>query len=155
MIDSAYTTLIRSEHDKGGDVTHMVVTEEEIDWLMDAEDDDFGDGIIALTEEAVYRSTGLKVDLSAEGPARSVVIRAGDSELQEHNTFIVSNTGINTQNLIDVERDVDSIPKVTPQDVNYATRSLDFPMTRPINTALDGMGIDDRVTQQSMLLCHP
>lgn len=144
MIDQEYTQEVRNLANSGRDVVHQVFTEEEIDWLLDEGDADDGSGIIALAEEAIFRSTGLPVDLAAEGPARSIVVQEGASEGQEHNTFVVVESGINRRDLMFVERDRDTIPKVTPQDANYAARSLDFPMTRPSGTALDGMRIDDR-----------
>jgi hypothetical protein len=144
MIDDAYTLQVQSQRQAGGEFAHRVFTDDELDWLLEEGAHDVTGGITKLAEAAIERSTGLRVDLSLEGPARTAVVKAGNSVDQEHNTFTIVEDGHNARDLSRITRDRGSIPKITPQDANIAVRSIDFPAARARGTPLDKMRIDDK-----------
>lgn len=144
MADTNYTAYVRDTVDRDGECVHSVFTEAELDWLLEEAYDDTTGGITKLAEEAILRTTGLPVDLSLEGPARSAIVRSDGTPGQEHNTFtIVSSEGRKRDFKPDTV-DRESIPKITPQDANTAVRSIDFPAGKVRGTPVDGMRLDDK-----------
>lgn len=141
MIDSQYSKDLREQVDREGIVHASLLTPEEVDWLLEG-DMNAGDGLEqVLVEEMFHRVTGLRVDLSVQGPAAFAVLQAGTAEDQEHNTFTYQVEQANQRLFKSKDLDSGTVPTRTAEDVNRACISLPYPAQRPKGTALDGMRI--------------
>jgi len=143
-VDHEFTTKIRDIADGGGTYVGSLYTEEEVDALLNLTPHDAGNLSQALTEAVIARTTGIYVELAVQGPALSNITRAGVAKNQEHNTLIALEQLDCLRRLSPDAPDRDTFPCITPEDVNVATRSIDFPPVRPRGIALELMRVDDR-----------
>jgi hypothetical protein len=144
MADSNFTAFVRNAVEVNGFCEHSVFTEAELDWLLEDGYDDISGGIARLAEEAIMRTTGIPVDLSLEGPARTAIVLSDGTPGQEHNTFTLVSSEARARDFGPGTVDKSSIPKITPQDANTAVRSIDFPAGKVRGTPVDGMRLDDK-----------
>lgn len=142
VIDDDYTQFIKDTHAAGEDFMGPIYTEDEVDWLLDNDASADPTYTTRLTEVAIERTTGLKVDLANQGPARTAVFQNPYAEFQEHNVYVTQETTTSLRNFPSHMIDRDTVPSVTKQDANIAVNSIDWPGMRPRGTPLDNMRID-------------
>jgi len=144
VIDRAYTSAIRDELDNGRDVQVTLFTPEEVDYLLDMEDGENEGYIVDLVEEVFIRSHGLKLDLAVEGPANVHLASVEIGRENRHNVYMVSENKARIRSFNLDHYDPDLIPKVSPQDANLATVSLDYSAGRPRVSRIEGLKLDTK-----------
>lgn len=143
-IDNNFTKILRTALETRGKVTAPVITIGEARALTRGDFLTTADLPLHLTRAALFRSTGLDVDLATQGPASSNIVKKGASVNQQHNTFSVSLDESRDRRFRSTTTDHENVPKLTPQDANRAVGSLDFPSTRPRGTPIQGLKLDDK-----------
>jgi hypothetical protein len=153
VIDTEYTKLIRARAATGEVFSYSIYTEEEINYLLDFGASDQTGYTTRLAEAAIERTTGLRVNLSAEAPAQTCVVREGESVNKAEGNTAIEEEGLTfTVNYdktrhpgdSEITHDRATVPKVTPQDETLALASLNYPSPSIAahQITLDGLRLD-------------
>jgi len=144
VIDREYTRRIRNELDNGRDVHVTLFTPDEVDFLLDMEDGENEGYVVDLVEEVFVRSHGLRLDLAVEGPANVNVASTTIEMENRHNVYMVSQNKGRIRRFDTGKYDSALVPRVSPQDANVATVSLDYSAGRPRVTRIEGLKLDTK-----------
>jgi len=140
--DTTLTDEIRATLAAGRSYVGPLMTTAEIDWLLDEDDAEEESDAIYLTEEMVYRSIGIRVDLAPEGPAASNVIAQEDVNELAHASYHVISTEGRVKTFDPNHPDSGLIPKRTPEDSNIVVTSINHGASRPKGNKLEGLKIE-------------
>jgi hypothetical protein len=138
---SGHSLFIRSSIDSGQDYIGPIWSEAEIDSFLD---DDVSNSTnpnlpTEMVEAAMYRLTGLDIDLAVQGAAMLNVSRDTGRSVsdQSHNTIAIEESEAVEREYDPSDPDFSLRPIVTPEDPNVAVGSLDMPVGKPNATKLD------------------
>jgi len=143
-IDFEYSRFVRAVVDDGTDFNGPLIQRSEAEHLVYGMDEVNEGFATALDKEAIYRSFGLKVDLSPQGASPWTVLRV-DGEIDDesaHDVYSVEAAPANVRLFDSRMSDFRRVPKVTPDDANVAKKSIDFPGKRVAATRLDAISLD-------------
>lgn len=146
MINGLFTSAVKAEIEEEGQYVGPLLSEEELDFLLDYHEETNPSFHTQLAEAMIERSTGLRVDLATQGPAVFNLSRASDSPEVEnmHNTYTVTQSEYRKRIFDPSHPDTRFRPKITPLDANIASTSIDFALSRPRGTLIDGMRLDGK-----------
>lgn len=141
-----FSKTIRDSVDQDGSYSGPLFSRAEIDMLFDT---DPGSTInynmpTLMAESAIYRSTGIMVDMSVQGSAASHLVKAGSGYHQAHNTVQIEKSSSSLRVFDAKDPDANLVPTLTGEDPNRAVSSLDWPNGRVSASKLDLIAIDSR-----------
>jgi hypothetical protein len=132
-----YSSSIRDQVETYGSCDAPLWSDEEIDDLLFGEDRPNDDRALKMTEAAIYRQTGMRVDLAPQGAAVANLVKAGQSVNQEHNTVTVELSDYAARLFKEDDDDIAIVPKLTAEDPNVAVRSIDRASKKKAASSLD------------------
>jgi hypothetical protein len=145
-MDRDFTRHIRDTVEANGIYYGNLYTEAEVDALLDMDIEDTVNPNLPTeaAEELIYRTTGIQVELAAQGAASLTLGSVKDGRFDSRNTLTMIKSELRTRVYDPGHPDTWLVPPRTRDDANLAVSSINFPQRKISGTPLDNLRIDTK-----------